>query len=113
METETTFIKPLLDSAEAYAKTSVELLKLHTLDKSASVASQFASGTVVFFFLTMFIFCINIAFALWLGELLGKVYFGFLVLALFYATLAAILYFFRYNWLKVYFNNAIISQVLD
>lgn len=113
METETTFFKPLLDSAEAYAKTSFELLKLKTIDKSVRVVSDFASHCVVFFFITMFVFCINIALALWIGELLGKVYFGFLGLAIFYAILAAILHFFMHNRLKAYFSNTIISQILD
>jgi hypothetical protein len=113
MESEIALIKPLFDSAEAYGKTSLELLKLKTLDKSVSIASGFASRSMVFFFTAMFVFTLNIALALWIGEILGKVHYGFFCIAAFYAAMACILHFLMHDWMKMYLGNALIEQILD
>jgi len=50
---------------------------------------------------------------LWLGELLGKSYYGFFIVAGFYALLALIFSIFRKQLIKNPVNNSIIEQVLE
>jgi hypothetical protein len=49
--------------------------------------------------------------ALWLGELLGKTYYGFLVLSAFYSLLAVLLYIFREKLVESHVSNAIIKKM--
>ncbi len=112
METKINIIDPLLGRAEAYSKTSFELLTLKTLDKTADVSSTLASRSLFALIFSFFAFTINIAVALWLGDLLGKSYYGFLIVAACYA-LAAIILLFIHPFIKSRVNNTIIKQLFN
>lgn len=109
----TYILDPLFDKAEDYAKTSFELYKLRTINKLAAVISTFISRGAVIIALSLFIVFINIGFAIWVGDLLGKLYLGFLCIAVFYVLLAIILYFFIHNGIKKRISNLIISEALN
>ena len=91
METKTSLIEPLLERVEAYGKTSFELLKLKALNKTADVSSTVFSRSLFILVVSFFAFTINIAIALWIGDLLGKAYYGFLIVSGFYAIVGIIL----------------------
>jgi hypothetical protein len=61
----------------------------------------------------MFALVLNIGVALWLGELLGKNYYGFFIVAAFYLFTGMVLHFFLHNWIKKPVSNLIITQVLQ
>jgi len=113
MDEQSGSIESLIEKGEQYGKTTLELLKLKTLDKSADVASNLVSWLVVFIFAVLFFLILNIGVALWLGELLGKSYYGFFVVSGFYALLALIFSIFRKQLIKDPINNSIIEQVLE
>ena len=110
METKANLKEPLLERAEAYSKTSFELLKLKSLDKTADLASTLASRSIFTLIISFFAFAINIAVALWLGDLLGKAYYGFLIVACCYA-LAGIVLLVIHPFIKSRINNAIIKEL--
>jgi len=112
MEAKISFIEPLLQRAEEYGKTSLELLKLKSLDKTADVVSTLISRLLLVLVLSFFALILTIAIALWLGELLGKNYYGFLIMALFYGLIGIIL-FFNHQFIKSRVNNSIIAQLLN
>lgn len=113
MENQTTFVEPLFERAEEYGKTSYELFKLKTVDKTAGIASTFISRSVAILVLSMFIIIASIGIALWLGDLLGKSYYGFFFVAGFYGIVGGVLYFLMNNWIKKRVSNSIISQMLN
>lgn len=113
MEDQTNLIESLIEKGEQYGKTTLELLKLKTLDKSADVTSTLVSWLVVLIFAVLFFLILNIGVALWLGYLLGKSYYGFFVVSGFYALLALIAVIFRKQFIKKPVNNSIINQVLE
>ncbi len=113
MDEQTGLIESLIEKGEQYGKTTLELLKLKTLDKSADVASNLVSWLIVLIFAVLFFLILNIGVALWLGELLGKSYYGFFIVAGFYALLALIFGIFRKQLIKDPVNNSIIEQVLE
>ena len=59
MNDKMTFIEPLLERAEAYGKTSYELIKLKAVDKTADVASTMVSRGAVILVLSMFVVIIT------------------------------------------------------
>ncbi|HBL76709.1 MAG TPA: hypothetical protein DD458_15900 [Prolixibacteraceae bacterium] len=113
MNEQSDLINSLIEKGEQYGKTTLELLKLKTLDKSADVASNIVSWLIVVIFAVLFFLILNIGIALWIGELLGKSYYGFFVVAGFYALLALIFGIFRKQLIKNPVNNSIIDQVLE
>ena len=113
MDEQSGSIESLIEKGEQYGKTTLELLKLKTLDKSADVVSNLVSWLIVFIFAVLFFLILNIGVALWLGELLGKSYYGFFVVSGFYALLSLIFGIFRKQIVKNPVNNSIIEQVLE
>jgi len=113
MDEQSGSIESLIEKGEQYGKTTLELLKLKTIDKSADVTSNLVSWLIVVIFTVLFFLILNIGVALWLGEMLGKSYYGFFVVSGFYALLALIFGIFRKQLIKEPLNNSIIEQVLE
>lgn len=113
MDEKTSFIDPLFEKVEAYGKSSFELFKLKALDKTASIVAKLVSRAIVILFLVLFILTLNIGIALWLGDILGKSYYGFFCVAGFYALVIIILYAFMGKYIQRKVNQVIISQILN
>jgi hypothetical protein len=112
METRSTLVESLFKSAEDYSKTTIELLKLKAIDKSADVVSSFVSRFVILVVEVMSILIISIGMAFWIGSLAGKIYFGFFIIGGIYALVAILLHLFRHPLIKLPVNNSIIHQLL-
>lgn len=113
MNEQSDLFESLIEKGEQYGKTTIELLKLKTLDKSADVVSNLVSWLIVVIFAVLFFLILNIGVALWIGELLGKSYYGFFVVSGFYALLALVFGIFRKQLIKMPVNETIINQVLE
>jgi len=105
-------IKSLLESATEYGKVSFELLKLKIIDKVTDIVSSVIPLSVVIVLVAAFLLFVNLGLALWLGEILGKIYYGFFVLAVFYFLLAVIIHFFLNKWIKRVVGDYFIKRVL-
>jgi len=103
-------IEPLFDRVKEYSKTSVELIKLRTIDSSSFFLSKFIFQLILSIFFLLGILSLNIATALWLGDLLGKTYLGFFVVTGFYLLIAIILLLFRKK-IKENISNSIITSL--
>lgn len=112
MEPQAHLLEPLLEKVEAYSKTSFELLKLKTLAKTADVSSTLFSRLLLILFVSFLVLNLNIAAALWVGGLLGKTYYGFLIVAGFYA-LASVILLIVHPSVKTSVNNTIIKQLFN
>ena len=112
-ENETSLVGTLIERVEEYSRTSYELFKLKAIDKMSSVVSTVVSRLCAVIFLFIFIIVLHVAVALWLGELLGKGYYGFFCVAGLDVIIWAILYFVMHNWFKKRISNSIISQMLN
>ena len=112
MEDSTKSFESLLERATEYGKTSYELIKLKTIDKTADVVSSAVPHTIGLILTTIFLLFLNLGLSFWLGEILGKTYFGFFIVAAFYIVLWIVLRIFMYKWLKNIVRNNIIKQFL-
>jgi hypothetical protein len=102
----------LIEKADAYAKTSVELIKLKTIDKVADGTSSFVAWSAFIIAAILFFITINFGIALWLGDLMGKIYYGFFVVAGFYAIVGLILFIFRNKWIKKPLNDSMVNEMM-
>jgi hypothetical protein len=113
MENNILFIEPLVARAEQYGKLSYELIKLKAIHTLSKVVSTFISRVILILVLAMAIIVLTIGVALWLGDLLGKSYYGFFCVAGFYCIIGFVLYFFLHHKIKKAVSNSIILQILN
>ena len=112
MDNSATTIEMLFEKAEDYTRTTVELAKLNAIDKSADVLSSLLSRLTVIIVVAMFSLLINIGLSIWIGELLGKTYYGYFAIAGAYIILAIIINSFKDAWIKLPVSNFIITKML-
>jgi hypothetical protein len=112
MTDNTTPIATLFERAEDYTKTSIKLLKLNAVDKSAEIVSSLFSLLVVSMTVVLSIIIISLGVALWLGKLLGETFYGFFIIGTFYLLVALIFRVFRESILKYPVSNSIIKQMM-
>lgn len=105
-------LETLLERAEEYGKTTLEILKLKAVDKTSETAANVASGAMAAFLALMFVLTGTFALGFWLGDLLGKAWYGFLIVAGFYALLGVLLLFVFNKSLKTLIANVIIKKLL-
>ena len=111
MDDHAKLIELLFERAAEYGKTSFELIKLKTVDKTSDIVSSLIPHSVVVVLIASFLFFFNFGLAFWLGEVLGKAYYGFFVVAAFYCVLGIVLLF-LHKWVKKIICNYIIKLVL-
>jgi phosphoglycerol transferase MdoB-like AlkP superfamily enzyme len=112
MTDDTTPIATLFERAENYSKTTIKLLKLNAVDKTAEIVSSLFSMLLVAMTVVLSIVIISLGFALWIGKLLGDTYYGFFIIGGFYLLVAIMLRIFREKWLKYPVSNSIIKQMM-
>jgi fatty acid desaturase len=113
METASNSIESLFEKAEAYGKTTYELSKLKLLETTNIVVTSLIARLSVIIMIAMFSFVLSIAISLWLGDLLGKAYYGFFIVAGFYFVAGIVLHFFLHSWVKKPISELIIKQALQ
>ncbi|NTW24303.1 MAG: hypothetical protein HGA37_06360 [Lentimicrobium sp.] len=113
METPSSSIESLFEKAEAYGRTTYELSKLKLLETTNIVVTSIIARLSVILMISMFSFVVSIALALWLGDILGKAYYGFFIVAGFYLLAGIILHFSLHKWVKKPISELIIKQALQ
>ncbi len=105
-------IESLLESAVDYGKTSYDLVKLKTINKTSDVVSSLMPHAVVFLILMSFLLFLNLGVAFWLGEIFGNTFYGFFVVAAFYGIIGLVLHFFMHVRIKKKISDFIVKQAL-
>ena len=112
MEKKLIYFEPLLERAEEYGKTSFELFKLKALYKSSGLLSSMISKSLLVLIFSIAVVLLSIGTAFWLGELLGKIYYGFFCVAALYGILGAIFYF-MHRRIQTVVQNSIVCKMLN
>lgn len=113
MENQSSPIDSLIDRVKIYVETRIDLLKLKAIDKSSSLLSLMVSMIIVILMSFIFIILLSVGVALLLGEMLGKTYFGFFIVAGFYLLVGFMLFAFRNKWMKTPIANSMIKNLTD
>jgi hypothetical protein len=112
MDEKENILSSLLDSVEEYSKTNIELIKLKGLDKASDIAAAAISRITAIIAYFTFLLMASLGVAFWLGDVLGRIWYGFFVVAAFYGLLGLLAYFFLHKGLKRVFADMIIHQTL-
>ena len=108
----TSTIEILLEKAENYTRTSIELAKLNLVDKSSDVLSSLISRLAIAIVFVMFILLFNLGLSFWIGEMLGNFFYGFFIVSAFYLIISIVLYSYKDQWIKIPVSNFIIRKML-
>lgn len=111
-ESDTTIDK-LIEKIELYGKKSFELSKLKILQRAILLFTSFTSISGTVLILLFFLLMLSVSISLFLGELLGKLSYGFFIVSAFYLLMFILSYFFLYKCIKRPFANMIIKKVLN
>lgn len=106
-------IESLFEKVEMYSKTRYDLFKLRVLETVTVVAALLLSRLVVIAIFFVFVFFFNIGIALMVGDLFGKLYYGFFLVAIFYLIVGIIFHFFFHKWAKRVLVDLIVTQALQ
>lgn len=96
-----------------YIETRVELGKLQLIEKGSVVSGQLAARLIVFLLSMSVVAFFSIALALYLGELLGKTYYGFALIGGGYALAGLLFYLNRDRWIQRPVAGGVIRSILN
>jgi len=112
MEDYARLFETLLERVADYFKTTVELVKLKAVEKVTDLGSSLIPNAFIIGIIVSALLFLNIGLALWLGDILGNMYFGFFAVGTFHILLAIIFRVFFYKKLKQVFSRQIIKALL-
>lgn len=113
MENNTNSLEVLLEKTGDYLETRIELLKLSTVSTTSEVTSSLLSKFVIALVLSLLILILNIGIAIWIGDEMGKMYYGFFIVSGFYLIVAIVLYYCRNSWIKKPLHDMLIKKMLN
>lgn len=112
MENKQNSIETLYERVVDYGKTSLDLLKLKVVDKTSDISSSFVPLSVVFYFIGTFVLFLSLGLALWVGEILDKMSYGFFAVAGLYGVIGVICHIFLRKPIKKLIGNYVIKMLL-
>jgi len=112
MEDQAKLFESLIGRLEHYAQSTAELYKYKAIDIFADAVSSMCAYVVIVLFAVSGFMILNIGIAFWLGELLGRMYFGFFAVAGFYALASCLFFVVRLRMIIKPLRNVIVSQAL-
>jgi len=111
MNEDPTLIDSLFKRLTEFGLTYFELLKLKAISRITATASALFPDIIVSTLILIFLLFINLGLAFWLGEVLGRIYLGFLTVAAFYLLLGLFSHIFMRGWLKKIAANYFIRKI--
>lgn len=106
-------IETLFSKSVEYAETSINLFKLKAIQKSSHVSTSIIWRLVVILLTMSALLFLNIGISFWIGDILGKTYYGFFIIGTIYLLTGLIIYLFREKWIKVPLGDLIVKKLLN
>lgn len=105
-------IESLFEETIEYGKNNYELFKLKTIDKISDSLSSIVPLFIILILLGLFMIFINIGLSFWVGELLGEIYYGFLVVGGFYGLISIVFCIFFNKKIKRAFYDYFVRKII-
>jgi hypothetical protein len=112
MEDQRHDIDALLSDAGDYLETRTSLWKLKAIESLSDVSGELVSGLGMIGIVTFVIMLFSVGFALLIGDLLGKSFYGFFIIGGAWFIFGLICFIRRDRWLKEPFSNMLIRKIL-
>jgi hypothetical protein len=105
-------IETFYTKIENLVTTQQEIIKLKAYSKSADLATFLIMKIIMFVVVGLFVLFLNIGISIWLGDILGKTYYGFFILAGFYALAAFFIKSILYLNIEYKIKNYFLFKIL-
>lgn len=102
----------LVDQAEQYIKTNMELYSLRLTGKIAKIVSTLITQLVIGGLAMIVVFMLSMFLAFWIGDLMGRSYLGFLIIGGVIGLVTWILFLKRDKVIRIPVRDDIISEIL-
>lgn len=112
MENNSVHFDDLIKKAEDFGKTNIELYKHKAIDKSTAVLSYILIYRIIIFGIVLFSIFLSSAIALWLGDILGKLYLGVFIISGLYGGIVLLIYLLREK-IRQSICDSIISNIFN
>lgn len=103
----------LISQLKNYINTEIELVKLTFAEKVSKIFSQFIAVLLVGVIFLFFIIFFSVALGYLLGQWLGQMWIGFLIIAVLYLLIGIITWLLREKLIRIPIMNAIIRQLFS
>jgi phosphoglycerol transferase MdoB-like AlkP superfamily enzyme len=104
-------IEILIEKVENYGTTTMKVLQLKLIRTTSETFAMVLSQIIIYLAIGVFFLFCSIGLAFWLGELFGKIYYGFLAVGSFYGLIGLMIYLFQNTWFKIPFQNIFIDKL--
>lgn len=104
-------IENIISKAGDLAETKVELWKLRAVGKISETVSSIISVMAITVLIGIAICILSLGVALWIGNTLGNMSYGFFIVGGFYAFAGLLVFLFRKLWIKKPISQLIINKI--
>jgi len=111
MENAFSKVEELAATLKEYVNSKIESIKLHAAEKISMIIANAVGGIVVVVLFLFFLGLASIAFSYFLGEWIGKIWVGFLIVGGIYLLIGTIVWIARKSIIQIPVMNAIIRQL--
>ena len=105
-------IETLFSKTGEYLETRIDLFKLKAVDSSSNAVASLTWRMIVLWISLFSFFFLNIGLSIWIGNVLGQLYYGFFIVGIFYLLTGLIIYLFRRTWIKTPVNDLLVKKLL-
>lgn len=105
-------LESLIENVKAYIITTLKLTELKVVKSVTSAISALAALLTSVVLISILVIMISIGAGLWLGEILGKIYYGFFAVAGFYVIVIVLVRVFLQNWIKSLVGRSILKHLV-
>lgn len=102
----------ITDQLENFIETNKEILALKFTDKLAKIISSLVSRLAFALLALMIVFLLTMGLSLWVGDLVGKDFAGYLIVGGVILLITLVIYRKRESMIKKPITDTIISQIL-
>lgn len=106
-------VEALFEEFKDYVSLRLQITQLKYSSKTSLVTSSVLTYMLISMVVFFFVLVLTIGIALWIGNLLGEWYLGFLIMAGIYLMLSLVIFTFRNRWIRIPLNNLIIKEIFD
>ena len=112
METVAWHIQDLVSKAGELVETKVEVWKLKATETISDTVSSLISLAAIVLLVAASLLLLSLGAAVWIGQRLGNISYGFFIISGFYALAGLLIYLFRKNWIKKPVSNLVIDKMV-
>ena len=108
-----TNIEDLVEKFKDYIETRFDLFRLKSINKLSRIVSTLITSIILLIIFFIIILCLSIGLSLFLGDLLGKSYYGFFIVGGVYFIIGLIIYYTRDKCIKTPVSDRLIKDLMD